>query len=262
MQFNSQRSKNMSRKQLTQPKVALITGAARRIGAEIARFLHAQGFNIIVHYYTSEKSAIKLCADLNKQRSHSAFPIKADIAKTMILKPFLEKSAKKWGRLDVLINNAAAFQQTKMGKITEKAWETLIDTNVKAPLFLSQAAAPYLAKQKGCIINIADIHGEKSMRHYPVYSISKAGLLMLTKALARELAPKIRVNAISPGPTLWPEGKNALSSTLKTKIINRTILKKHGDPLAIAKAAYYLIEHATSMTGQNIILDGGRSLFL
>lgn len=243
-------------------KTALITGGARRIGAEIARLLHTNGLNVIIHYNTSESAATKLCTDLNKQRKNSAFAIKANLTKIATLNKFIEKSAKKWGRLDVLVNNAASFEQTKMGKITESAWNTLIDTNLKAPLFLAQAAAPYLKKHHGCIINIADIHGERPMRHYPVYSISKAGLLMLTKSLARELAPAIRVNAVSPGPTLWPEGKNTLSAALKNEVINRTALKRHGSAIAIAEAVYYLIEQAKEMTGQNLILDGGRSLFL
>lgn len=252
----------MPKKQTVTSKVVLITGGARRIGAAIARHLHTNGLNIIVHYGRSKKSAQILCAELNAQRANSAIAFHADLSNTASFKQFMQKSAKEWGRLDALINNAAHFQQTKMGKISETAWDKLITINLKTPLFLSQAAAPYLAKQKGCIINIADIHAERPMRHYPVYSISKAGLIMLTKALARELAPEIRVNTISPGSTLWPEGKNALSSSLKKEIIQRTLLKRHGNPQALAKAAYFLIEQAEDMTGQELIIDGGRSLFI
>jgi pteridine reductase len=250
----------MSKKTILQPKVAIITGAARRIGAEIARFLHANGLNIIVHYHTSQRAAEQLCQTLNKHRSHSAVALCADLSEPFLLSSLIKKSAKIWGKIDILVNNAAYFKSTKIGKISESTWNALLDTNLKAPFFLSQAAAPYLAKQKGCIINIADIHGEHPMHYYPVYSISKAGLLMLTKTLARELAPTIRVNAISPGPTLWPEGNNALSPFIKKEIIGRTALKQQGDPQDIAKTVLYLINGVNHMTGQNIILDGGRSL--
>jgi pteridine reductase len=251
----------MAKKESLQPKVALITGAARRIGAEIACFLHTQGINIIIHYHTSKTAALTLCAKLNSERENSAIALPANLLKMTKLNNLIEKSIKKWGHLDILVNNASCFQQTKIGALRESAWNELMNTNLKAPLFLSEAAAPYLAKQKGCIINIADIHGERPMRYYPIYSISKAGLLMMTRALARELAPFIRVNSISPGPTLWPEGKNTLALTSQKEIINRTLLKRHGNPKTIAKAVYFLIE-ANDITGQNIILDGGRSILL
>jgi pteridine reductase len=262
MQFNPQRLTIMSKTPRLQPKVALITGAARRIGASIAHHLHAQGFNIIVHYHTSKTAAQALCAELNSLRANSAYAVKADLAKTNILANLIEKSAEKWGRLDCLINNAARFKQTTMGKITSLDFAELIDTNLKAPLFLAQAAAPHLAKTQGCIINIGDIHAERPMRHYPVYSISKAGLIMLTQSLARELAPAIRVNTISPGPTIWPEGKNTLSKAQQKDIINRTALKQHGDSDVLAKTVYFLIAEGTTITGQNLALDCGRSLFI
>lgn len=249
----------MAKKESSQTKVALITGAARRIGAEIACFLHTQGINIIIHYHTSKTAAEILCAKLNSKRENSAIALPANLLKMTKLTNLIEKSVKKWGNLDILVNNASCFQQTKMGTLRESAWNELINTNLKAPLFLSEAAAPYLTKQKGCIINIADIHGKRPMRYYPIYSISKAGLLMMTRALARELAPSIRVNSISPGPTLWPENKNTLSDALQKEVINRTLLKRHGDPKNIAKAVYFLLQ-ADDITGQNIILDGGRSI--
>jgi pteridine reductase len=252
----------MPKKPFSQPKVALITGAARRIGADIARFLHAQGLHVIIHYHTSKIPAQTLCTELNNERKHSAALLDGDLTNSSIFNDLIEKSEKKWGRLDVLVNNAARFQKTKIGNLSESDWNELININLKAPLFLSQAAAPYLAKQKGCIINIADIHGKRPMRHYPIYSISKSGLLMLTQSLARELAPAIRVNAISPGPTIWPEGCNTLSLTLQNDMIHRTVLKRHGDPKTIAKAVYYLIENADDMTGQNLILDGGRTVLI
>lgn len=250
----------MAKKYSIQPKIVMITGAARRIGAEIARFLHQQGLNIIFHYHTSQKQILKLCNELNNLRDHSANTICADLSQCHSFPLLIKKAIKPWGKLDALINNAAYFTPTPMGKISEWEWDKLLDINLKAPFFLSQAAAPYLKKQKGCIINIGDIHGEKPMRHYPVYSISKAGLLMVTKTLARELAPSVRVNTISPGPTLWPEGKNKLSAAAKKEILRRNILNEHGNPILIAETAYFLINNADHMTGQNIILDGGRGL--
>jgi pteridine reductase len=249
-------------KQFIQPKVVLITGAARRIGAKIACFLHQKGLNIILHYHTSQKPALRLCQELNEQRPHSAFPLYADLSQIKSFPLLIKQAIKPWGKLDALINNAAHFTPTPMGNVSELEWDRLLDTNLKAPFFLSQAALPYLKKQKGCIINIADIHGERPMRHYPVYSISKAGLVMLTKTLARELAPLVRVNTISPGPTIWPEGKNKLSAAAKKKIVGRTLLNQHGDPLLIAKTAFFLINDAEHITGQNFILDGGRSVLL
>jgi pteridine reductase len=252
----------MPKKTNSSPKVALITGAARRIGAEIVRFLHAKGFNVVVHYRTSATAAHTLCASLNSERDNSALALQANLLNIATFGKLITKSVKKWGRLDVLVNNASCFQQTKIGKLSAAAWSELINVNLKAPLFLSEAAAPYLAKQKGCIINIADIHGERPMRHYSIYSVSKAGLLMLTQALARELAPAIRVNSISPGPTIWPEGENTLSQAFQKEVINRTLLKRHGDPKMVAKAVYYLINESDDMTGQNLILDGGRSILI
>lgn len=241
-------------------KVALITGAARRIGAEIARILHANGINVVVHYHTSGKAAQALCASLNQQRKNSAISLKLDLMKINSLSILVKKAVNAWGRLDILVNNAAGFDKTLLGHTTEKKWDTLINSNLKAPFFLSQAAARHLTQHQGCIINIADIRAELPMKNYSVYCISKAGLMMLTKTLARELGPKIRVNAVSLGPTVWPEGKNTLSPLQKRKIISRTILKKPGDPREIAKAVLYLACEAEYMTGQTLTVDGGRSI--
>lgn len=243
------------------PKVALITGAARRIGAEIARTLHAAGINVILHYYASQQEAQQLCAELNQQRAHSAAILSADLANIDGLGGLIEQSVAVWGKLDILINNASRFYKTAIGEVTPAQWDDLFTPNLKAPFFLSQAAVPYLAKQQGCIINITDIHAEKPIGEYPVYCMSKAGLAMLTKALAHELAPTIRVNAVAPGAIIWPEGENTLPPEIKQHIVDQTALKQEGHPSYIAEAVLFLI-NATYMTGQVLAVDGGRSLGL
>lgn len=251
----------MQKKSLkSENKVALITGSARRIGAEIATLLHENGMNVVLHYHASHEEAEKLCTTFNKKRKHSAIIIRADLQEVPSLETLVEQAVGAWGRLDVLVNNASRFYKTGMGKITEYSWDELMNTNVKAPLFLSQAAAPFLAKTKGCIVNIGDIHGERPMRDYGVYCISKAALIMLTKQLARELGPEIRVNAVSPGPVLWPEGENALSPESKQKIIERTALHRHGEPHYVAEAVLFLATRADYVTGHILCVDGGRLL--
>lgn len=252
----------MQKNKTIHPNVALVTGAARRIGAEIARILHQNNFNVVLHYHQSKAEAEKLCKMLNQTRENSAVILKADLSDQKQLLPLIQKAAKTWGRLDALINNASCFYKTAIGKIDGKIWDAMMDTNLKAPFFLAQAAAPFLRKQHGCIVNIVDIHAHKPMLDYPVYNISKAGLLMATKTLARELGPEIRVNAVSPGAIIWPEGSNSLSAKLKEKIISHTALKRHGDANAIAKAVLFLVKDADYITGQDIPVDGGRSLFL
>lgn len=244
-------------------KVALITGAARRIGAEIARILHQNGANVVLHYINSKADVVKLCRSLNKQRKNSAIIAKADLSDTNTLKPLIFEAASAWGRLDILVNNASCFYKTAIGKVNTESWNTLIDTNLKAPFFLAQSALPYLKKHKGSIVNIVDIHSERPMQDYSVYSISKAGLSMATKTLARELGPLgIRVNAVSPGAIIWPEGANTLSAKIKKNILSHTALKRHGDTHAIAEAVLFLVKDASYVTGQDIAVDGGRSLFL
>jgi pteridine reductase len=242
------------------PAVALITGAAKRIGAEIAKSLHKNGMNVVLHYNSSREAAEKLCASLNKNRKNSATLIRADLQNVPSLETLIEQSVATWGRLDVLVNNASRFYKTSIGKISEYSWDDLMNTNVKGPLFLSQAAAPHLKRTQGCIVNIGDIHAERPMRDYAVYCISKAGLIMLTKQLAKELGPEIRVNAVSPGPVLWPEGENALSEASKKNIIERTALQRHGEPDFVAKAVLYLVKDAEYVTGSIIAIDGGRLL--
>ncbi len=248
----------MRKKYNKKARVALITGAGRRIGAEMARFLHAQGMNVVLHYYQSEKSVKTLCAALNKQRKNSAFIVQANLSIFDHLSQLIQKTIEFWGYLDVVVNNASVFYKTKVGEVNSKAWDGLMDTNLKAPFFLAQAAFPYLAKRLGCIVNIADIHAARPLRDYSAYCISKAGLLMLTQALARELAPNVRVNAVSPGSIVWPEDKNSLSKVMQKKIISRTALQRQGNAIDIAKAVLFLIQEADYMTGQTITVDGGR----
>ena len=238
-------------------KVVLITGAAHRIGATTAKLLHQQGMNIVLHYRSSRDAAQKLQNELNEIRENSVILIQADLHLTSGLYALIEAAVKTWNRLDVLINNASSFYPTQMGKTTEEQWDDLLGSNLKAPFFLSQAASPYLKKHQGCIVNIVDIHAERPLKGYPIYSMAKAGLVMMTKSLACELGPDIRVNAVAPGAILWPEN---LDQVAKQRIISRTFLKRQGEPNDIAKAILYLVKDAGYMTGQILSVDGGRSL--
>ena len=237
--------------------VVLITGAAHRIGATTAKLLHENGMNIVLHYRGSREQAQAVQNELNGLRENSVILIQADLHITNGLPALIEESVKAWGRLDVLINNASSFYPTKMGKATEAQWDDLIGSNLKAPFFLSQAAAPHLKKNNGCIINIVDIHADRPLKTFPIYSMAKAGLAMMTKSLACELGPEIRVNAVAPGAILWPEN---LDEVAKQRIVSRTFLKRQGEPNDISKTILYLIKDAGYVTGQIITVDGGRSL--
>lgn len=241
-----------------QNKTVLITGAAMRIGAEIARKLHANGMNIVIHYRSSKAPAQDLCNELNAHRADSAITLQADILNIVEINPLIQQATDYWGQLDVLINNASSFYPTEIGTITEAQWDDLIGSNLKAPLFLSQAATPYLQKTRGCIINIVDVHGFRAMKKHPVYCAAKAGLAMLTQSLARELGPDIRVNGIAPGAIMWPASE--LDNETQEMILERTALKRQGQPEDIAKAVSFLIQDADYITGQVIPVDGGRSL--
>lgn len=241
-------------------KVALVTGGARRVGAEVVRTLHNEGMNIVLHYNASEEEANKLCEELNGIRKHSAVAVRADLLESESEKALVEQAAKEWKRLDVLVNNASRYYKTAVGKVTDYAWEDLMNSNLKAPFFLAQAAAPYLAANEGCIVNIADVNSERPMPGYSVYCISKGGLVTLTKVLAIELRPLIRVNAVSPGSVVWPEGPNLLSDAEKQKIIDRTLLARNGTPQDIAKAVLYFVRDAEYVTGQVLCVDGGKLL--
>ncbi|MDP1573412.1 MAG: pteridine reductase [Coxiellaceae bacterium] len=236
-------------------KVVLITGAARRVGAAIADAFHRANYDVIVHYRHSKNDAEALTASFNRQRPHSAACIYADLDNASHYEKLIFDSENIFGRLDVLINNASAFFKTPVSTITEQDWDLLFNSNLKAPLFLSQAAAPLLKQSQGNIINIIDI--QKPKKNYTVYACAKAGLLMLTKSLALELAPEIRVNAIAPGHVIWPENTEAFSEIEKTTILADTLLKKNVDPLAIAETALFLANQP-SITAEVICVDAGR----
>jgi pteridine reductase len=238
-------------------KVVLITGAARRVGAAVAERLHAAGANLAVHYRASGDEADALLARLEARRGASTLGLAADLLDVGALPNLVESTLARFGRLDVLINNASTFYPTPVGTITPAQWEDLLGTNLRAPLFLSQAAAPALRDTQGLVLNIVDIHGQRPLRHHPVYSAAKAGLIMLTQSLARELAPQVRVNAIAPGPVLFPE--HGLTDEMKDSIIERTLLKRTGTPDDIARAALFFIADAPYVTGQILAVDGGRS---
>lgn len=239
-------------------KVTLITGGAKRIGAETARTLHAAGMNIVIHYRSSRQEADELSYELNQLREHSAAIVQADLDDDNIYGQLIEDAVEVWGRLDVLVNNASSFFPTPVGSITLEQWHNLINSNLKAPLFLSQAAIQFLKETQGCIINIVDIHAFRPMKKHTVYCAAKAGLAMLTQSLARELGPDIRVNGIGPGAILWPE--DDMDENTRKFIIERTALKRHGEPKDIAKAILFLVKDASYITGHIIPVDGGRSL--
>jgi len=243
-------------------KVALVTGASRRVGAEIAKLLHAAGFNIVLHYNHSETDAKQLCEHFNQQRKDSAVIFQAELSDMAKLEPLISDSVKQWGRLDVLVNNASRFYKTPVSSANETEWDDLLNSNLKAPFFLSKHAYPHLHKSHGCIVNLTDIHAEKPLEDYSIYCMSKAGLVMMTKSLAKEFGPDVRVNAVSPGAMIWPEGSNELSEITKQKIVNRIALKRHGEPSDIAQAVLYLVQQADYVTGQIIAVDGGRNLFM
>lgn len=241
-------------------KNVLITGAARRIGAACARLLHGNGCNVILHYNNSAEQALQLCDGLNEARANSAVALRANLLDLHEVGELAETASGIWEGLDVLVNNASLFYPQAVGQVKESDWDCLIDSNLKAPFFLSQALAPMLAKRRGCIVNIADIHGEKGLPGYPVYSISKAGLLAMTKILAKELAPNVRVNAVAPGAILWPEHEAGESQ--KNEILQRVALRRCGEAEDIAKAVFFLISDADYITGHTLTVDGGRSLFV
>ena len=240
-------------------KVALVTGAARRVGAEIVRTLHGAGACCVIHYHRSAGEAEALAAELEGLRPGSAAAVAADLLQTSQLGALVEFAQHRFGRLDILVNNASTFYPTPVGEITEAHWDDLLGSNLKAPLFLSQAAAPALRLAQGQIINIVDIHGMRPLRRYPVYGVAKAGLIMLTRSLARELGPHIRVNAIAPGPVLWP-ADGVADAELQAKITSRTLLKRSGSAGDIARTALFFAAHAPYVTGQVLPVDGGRSV--
>jgi pteridine reductase len=245
-----------------QNKVILITGGAKRVGASICRLLHANGANLMIHYRSSVKEARAIQAELNLQRSNSVAIIQGDLLNLAILPSLVQESIQHFGRLDVLINNASSYYPTEIGDIKDEQWQDLMGSNLKAPLFLAQAAADELRKQHGCIINITDMHVERPKKGYIIYSVAKAGLVTLTKSLAHEFSPDVRVNAVAPGPVMWPEDNPQFDELYRQRVISQTLLKRIGEPNDIAKAVKFLIQDAPFITGQIIAVDGGRSLNL
>ena len=239
-------------------KWILITGAAKRVGAKMAEVLHSNGFNIVIHYNSSSESANNLSAKLNQQRSGSSIIIGGNLTDDSAVETLIPSVIEQTGRLDVLINNASTFYPTPIENITLEDWDNLFGTNLKAPLFLSKHAAKYLKDSAGLIINIVDIHARKPLKNHPIYGPAKSGLAMLTKSLARDLAPSVRVNGIAPGMILWPE--NEPSESIKKSILDQIPLKRSGSTEDIANCALFLIKDAPYITGQIIPIDGGRSI--
>ncbi len=237
-------------------KAVLVTGAARRVGAVIAAAFHAAGARLAVHYRGSKAEADALVARLNAARADSAHAFRADLSDPAACEPLVATVVRRCGRLDVLVNNASSFYPTPVGAITPDQFDDLVGSNLRAPLFLAQAAAPELARREGLILNIADIHGLRPLARHAVYCAAKAGLVMLTRALARELGPAIRVNAIAPGPVLWPE--RDVDAALRERIVARTALKRAGSPEDVAKAALFFATDAPFITGEVLAVDGGR----
>lgn len=243
-------------------KVVLITGGAKRVGAAICRTLHADGANLMVHYRSSEFEAKTLQAELNLTRPNSVDIIQADLLNTENIPTLISETVARFGRLDVLINNASSYYSTEIGLINEQNWQDLMGSNLKAPMFLAQAAAAQLRKNQGCIVNITDMHVERPKKGYVVYSVAKAGLVTLTKSLAHELAPEVRVNAVAPGPVLWPEDNPQFDEAYRQRVVNQTLLKRIGEGNDVAKAVKFLIYDAPFITGHVLAVDGGRSLNL
>ncbi|TAK60818.1 pteridine reductase [Methylobacter sp.] len=239
-------------------KNVLITGAAKRIGAACARLLHSEGCNIFLHYRSSAAEAQQLCDELNQQRPDSAKIMQADLLNMAELEAVAKEACMAWGGIDVLVNNASSFYPTAVPSVTERQWDELLGSNLKAPFFLAQALTKTLTDNKGCIVNIVDIHAERGLRGYPVYSIAKAGLAAMTKVLAKELGPAVRVNGVAPGAILWPENS---SESANLEILQRVALKRSGEPADIAKTVLFLVKDANYMTGQILTVDGGRTLF-
>ena len=236
-------------------KTALITGGAQRIGAQITKTLHKHGFDVIIHYRHSKQAASSLMQILNQRRAHSARILQAELSAVSSLQTLV----KNIENLDVLINNASVFYPTPINKVSQEAWHQIISTNLMAPFFLSQSLAPILAKNHGCIINIVDIHSQRPLKNYAIYNISKAGIAMMTKTLAKDLAPKIRVCGVAPGAILWPQNEAELSSEQQNKMLEKIALGKQGSAKDVANTVLFL---ATSpyITGQIINVDGGRTL--
>lgn len=238
--------------------VALITGSARRIGGAIARRLHADGYDLALHYRGSGSEMQALAAELESVRAGSVLALQADLSEFDRLPELVAHAIGRFGRLDALVNNASSFRPTPIGTTTPQQWDDLFASNARAPFFLAQAAAPHLKATRGAVVNLVDIYAERPLAHHSVYCMAKAALLMATKSLALELAPDVRVNAVAPGAILWAE--NETSETKQQAMLARTPLARTGTPEEIAEAVHWLLRNATYVTGQVIRVDGGRML--
>ena len=241
-------------------RTALVTGGARRVGAAIARRLHAAGAAVLVHYRDSEADAVKLVAELNAARPKSAEKVKAELLAPIAPRALVNAAVDAFGRLDLLVNNASTFFPIEVGKIEASHWEELVGSNLRAPLFICQQAAPELAKHSGAIVNIVDIHAERPLKDYPVYTIAKGGLAAMTRSLALELAPRVRVNGVAPGAIAWPED-GQFDPAERERIVATTPLHRIGTAEDIAQAVHFLA-CASYVTGQILNVDGGRSIFI
>lgn len=245
-----------------QDGAVLITGAARRIGAAIARGLHAAGARVVLHCHRSRAEAERLRDDLNDLRPGSAAVVQADLLELENLGVLVEEAAQAFGRLDALVNNASSFYPTPFGAIGESEWEDLMGSNLRAPLFLAQAAAPRLREARGAIVNLIDIHAERPLKDFVVYSIAKTGLAGLTRALALEMGPEVRVNGVAPGAIIWPDGDEHFAPSERSRIMAQTPLGRIGSPEDVAGAVKYLLFDAPFVTGQIIAVDGGRAIHI
>ena len=243
-------------------KVVLITGGAKRVGAAICRSLHAEGYTMMIHYKSSLQEAQSLKAELNLHRPNSVAIVQGDLLDIASIPNLVAATVNTFGRLDVLINNASTYYASELGEIDESKWHDLVGSNLKAPLFLSQAAASELRKNYGCIVNITDMHVERPKKGYIIYSVAKAGLVTLTKSLAHELSPEVRVNAVAPGPVQWPDSNPQFDEVYRQRVINQTLLKRVGEAEDVAKAVKFLIADAPFITGHVLAVDGGRSINL
>lgn len=239
-------------------KTALVTGAAARIGAEISRTLHRRGCDVLIHYNSSDSGAFELADELNRERADSAFPAQADLSVPTGLERLARECRKHFAKLDILVNNASRFYPTAVGQTKAWQWDDLLNSNLRGPYFLVQELLEELQTAGGSVINIVDIHSERPMPGHAVYCMSKAGLAMMTQALAQELGPSIRVNGVSPGAILWPVHQPEPQE--KRAILDRVVLGRVGDPSDIASAVAYLALEAPYVTGQILAVDGGRSL--
>jgi pteridine reductase len=242
--------------------IILVTGAARRVGAAISETLHDAGATVVLHYRTSSEAAEALAARLNERLSFSAIALQADLGNPAALEHMVAAIVERFGRLDGVVNNASSYFATPIGRIDESAWQDLMNSNLKGPLFLAQAAAPHLRAARGAIVNITDIHAERPCKGFPTYCAAKAGLLGLTRALAIELAPDVRVNAVAPGAIQWPDASTDFSPEERQVVLQHTLLKRIGEPSDIARTVKFLLFDAPYITGQVINVDGGRTAHL